>query len=517
MTGPPTNNLTSQPNSSSSSSTIPPRIKLKLRLKLPTDPNHQLKRKRHRESKRANKKPNKRHGPEPLSNDATTSDDQEKVATKIKEEPLLKSKKSLKSSKQQTQKPQSAQEVVLKKRGRPPKNKKLLARQPVRVWEAAKKDLKSVGSRLLESLIKKDAYGFFLTPVDMGVIPDYALVIRHPMDFTTMKERLERDYYQHLDDILHDFKMIVRNAKTYNAPNTIYWRSADRLEMYGEKAFERAAAVIVYEEKEDVDGDETLQIVEEQEDEELVVVDKESLANSPQRDSRMGSISMYSSSMEQQMDFVMSNPPVLATKKKKKKKKVADTCIYGPDGSLQSASGAGLVSDLLALSSPLAFDPPRLSTISPQSLPSAFYNRTLCSEDSADSKSSSRPAVFTDYGPLATLGEQTPGGFYTAQDAFYIYPLYGDDRGEAYMRSMWDFVETMDELKEQTEEKARFLTRGAWDVVRQVLLGDAHVRHGRGEPAGCVETEFGTVDVPSILPTITLAGDLSSIISMDTS
>ncbi|OAD76574.1 hypothetical protein PHYBLDRAFT_104241, partial [Phycomyces blakesleeanus NRRL 1555(-)] len=70
----------------------------------------------------------------------------------------------------------------------------------------------------------------FLTPVDMGVIPDYALVIRHPMDFTTMKERLERDYYQHLDDILHDFKMIVRNAKTYNAPNTIYWRSADRLE-----------------------------------------------------------------------------------------------------------------------------------------------------------------------------------------------------------------------------------------------------------------------------------------------
>ncbi|KAI9010477.1 hypothetical protein CLU79DRAFT_773212 [Phycomyces nitens] len=460
--------------------TIPPRIKLKLRLKMPTDPNH-TKRKKHRESKRASKKA-KRH--EPVL-DASINDQRKITKTKEPSKP------------QQAVRPQSPQPLeVVKKRGRPPKNKKL-ARPPPRVLESPKKDLKSVGSRLLEGLIKKDAYGFFLKPVDMGTIPDYALVIRHPMDFTTMKERLENDHYKSLQDIRHDFDMIVRNAKTYNASSTIYWRSADRLEQYGEKAFERAAATVVYEDNEE-------DMVED-EDDELVVVDKESL-DSPQRDSR-GSLSI-------EMDYI--SPPVLITKKKKKKKKMADTCVYGPDGSLQSASGAGLVSDLLALSSPLAFDPPRLSTISPQSLPSAFYNRTLSSQEGSESRNTSRPAMFTDYGPLTSLGEQTPGGFYTAQDAFYIYPLYGDDRGEAYMRSVWDFVETMDELKEQTEEKSRFLTRGAWDVVRQVLLGDAQVRHGRGEPAECVETEFGMVDVPLILSsTLATSSSSSTIVPMD--
>lgn len=66
------------------------------------------------------------------------------------------------------------------------------------------------------------------------------------MDFSTMRNKLERGEYNHMDDFLSDFVLIMTNAKTYNAPNTIYYRSADRIQQYGVKAIERAAKTIVY-------------------------------------------------------------------------------------------------------------------------------------------------------------------------------------------------------------------------------------------------------------------------------
>ncbi|KAL0073133.1 hypothetical protein F4703DRAFT_1937077, partial [Phycomyces blakesleeanus] len=62
---------------------------------------------------------------------------------------------------------------------------------------------------------------------------------------------------------------------------------------------------------------------------------------------------------------------------------------------------------------------------------------------------------------------------------------------EAYMKSIWDFADGLD-IQGRMARKARYLTRGAWDVARQVLLSDK-----KG-----VETEFGYVDVPGIVEAI---------------
>ena len=92
------------------------------------------------------------------------------------------------------------------------------------------------GTKAAHCFDRRDSYGFFLNPVDTNVVPDYATVIKNPMDFSTMRKKLKAHQYHRMDQVRHDFMLIVTNAKTYNAPNTIYWKNADKLQNYGLKA-----------------------------------------------------------------------------------------------------------------------------------------------------------------------------------------------------------------------------------------------------------------------------------------
>ncbi|PHZ17055.1 Bromodomain-containing protein, partial [Rhizopus microsporus ATCC 52813] len=69
----------------------------------------------------------------------------------------------------------------------------------------------------------------FLEPVDPNYVPDYLKVIKSPMDFSTMQKKLDSGQYKNVDDFRQDFNLIVSNAKLYNAIDTIYWKSADKL------------------------------------------------------------------------------------------------------------------------------------------------------------------------------------------------------------------------------------------------------------------------------------------------
>lgn len=89
--------------------------------------------------------------------------------------------------------------------------------------------------RTLDVIRQRDSYGFFLEPVDTTLVPDYLQVIREPMDLSTMERRIQARSYQTLSDFERDFRLIVSNAKVYNAPETIYFKSATRLEAFGSR------------------------------------------------------------------------------------------------------------------------------------------------------------------------------------------------------------------------------------------------------------------------------------------
>ncbi|ORZ21254.1 hypothetical protein BCR42DRAFT_488361 [Absidia repens] len=424
------------------------------------------------------------------------------------------------------------------------------------------KGLKATCFKLWDTLSKRDAYGFFLEPVDTSLVRDYLTVIKQPMDFSTLHRKIDNDDYKTMDDFRTDFLLIVRNAKLYNAPDTIYWKSADKLEKYGIKAIERAEKLV----QEPVAttttatrshqspfstylGNQQQQYWQQQQqqqqqqriaqtqknattvkEEEVDILGldgparKGSRAES-ERPTRETSLDPSSRSMT----------PMRLQSKKKKKKKVTDSgVIYGPDGSIHAIGGVNDLHTLLPVKQSFS-DPPQLTTINPQALPSAFYqpNRSI-HDDWASHKHFIQPSIFCDYGPFpfTTLGSSTPAMFYQQQDARYVYSLYGDDTGEAYLKSMWRYLDDLG-LKEKATSLSRTITRGAFDVMAAVVENmddnslasklpsddiDIDSDNTSNKSSLVLDTELGEVDVETLLNELRkgrLADDISTTMTND--
>ncbi|SJK86542.1 Bromodomain-containing protein 1 [Babesia microti strain RI] len=83
---------------------------------------------------------------------------------------------------------------------------------------------------MLQKLIKFDKQKIFRYPVSVKLAPDYYRIIKNPMDFETMLKKLDAKQYNDFNDFVDDIRLIVSNAKLYNAQNTIFYQSAISLE-----------------------------------------------------------------------------------------------------------------------------------------------------------------------------------------------------------------------------------------------------------------------------------------------
>ncbi|KAI3357141.1 hypothetical protein L3Q82_015606 [Scortum barcoo] len=85
----------------------------------------------------------------------------------------------------------------------------------------------------LEQLQEKDTAQIFAQPVDIKEVPDYLEFISQPMDFSTMRSKLEGHKYHSVADLESDFNLMVSNCLTYNAKDTVFHRAALRLRDLG--------------------------------------------------------------------------------------------------------------------------------------------------------------------------------------------------------------------------------------------------------------------------------------------
>ncbi|KAL2775450.1 bromodomain-containing protein 1 isoform 2 [Daubentonia madagascariensis] len=86
---------------------------------------------------------------------------------------------------------------------------------------------------VLDQLQEKDPARIFAQPVSLKEVPDYLDHIKHPMDFATMRKRLEAQGYKNLHEFEEDFDLIVDNCMKYNARDTVFYRAAVRLRDQG--------------------------------------------------------------------------------------------------------------------------------------------------------------------------------------------------------------------------------------------------------------------------------------------
>ncbi|KAM9171124.1 bromodomain-containing protein 1 isoform 2-T2 [Pangshura tecta] len=86
---------------------------------------------------------------------------------------------------------------------------------------------------VLDQLQEKDSARIFTQPVNLKEVPDYLDHIKHPMDLSTMRKRLDSQAYKNLNEFEEDFNLIIDNCMKYNAKDTIFYRAAVRLRDQG--------------------------------------------------------------------------------------------------------------------------------------------------------------------------------------------------------------------------------------------------------------------------------------------
>uniref|UniRef100_A0A3B3WLU6 Bromodomain containing 1b n=1 Tax=Poecilia mexicana TaxID=48701 RepID=A0A3B3WLU6_9TELE len=93
---------------------------------------------------------------------------------------------------------------------------------------------------VLSQLQDKDQYSIFAQPVCIKEVPDYLEHIRKPMDFSTMRKRIDSHSYCSLDEFEDDFNLIISNCMTYNAKETFFYKAAQRMLDHGGVILRRA-------------------------------------------------------------------------------------------------------------------------------------------------------------------------------------------------------------------------------------------------------------------------------------
>ncbi|PWZ01692.1 hypothetical protein BCV70DRAFT_199128 [Testicularia cyperi] len=116
------------------------------------------------------------------------------------------------------------------------------SRRPIKRLRA--KGLYDALPRLIENLMRRDSYKFFCEPVNLEDVPNYLEFIKTPMDFGTMKKKIEAREYSHMDQFRSDFQLVIDNAQTYNPPGTLYYNEARRLGAWGSRAIEREGMAV---------------------------------------------------------------------------------------------------------------------------------------------------------------------------------------------------------------------------------------------------------------------------------
>ncbi|XP_038900278.1 uncharacterized protein LOC120087359 [Benincasa hispida] len=91
---------------------------------------------------------------------------------------------------------------------------------------------------ILDRLQKKDTHGVFSEPVDPNELPDYHAIIQNPMDFGTVRAKLDGGAYANLDQFEEDIFLICSNAMKYNASDTVFFRQARSIQELAKKDFE---------------------------------------------------------------------------------------------------------------------------------------------------------------------------------------------------------------------------------------------------------------------------------------
>ncbi|XP_074159470.1 bromodomain adjacent to zinc finger domain protein 2B isoform X28 [Sminthopsis crassicaudata] len=96
------------------------------------------------------------------------------------------------------------------------------------------KDLALCSMILTEMETHEDAWPFLL-PVNLKLVPGYKKVIKKPMDFSTIREKLSSGQYSNLETFALDVRLVFDNCETFNEDDSDIGRAGHNMRKYFEK------------------------------------------------------------------------------------------------------------------------------------------------------------------------------------------------------------------------------------------------------------------------------------------
>ncbi|KAG9291594.1 hypothetical protein G9A89_022013 [Geosiphon pyriformis] len=85
-----------------------------------------------------------------------------------------------------------------------------------------------------------DKQEIFAKPVSLDEAPDYLDHIKNPMDFSTIRKKIDGYQYETISEFKADLNLTFTNAMFYNTSNTIYFRTARRIQSQSEEIVMKA-------------------------------------------------------------------------------------------------------------------------------------------------------------------------------------------------------------------------------------------------------------------------------------
>ncbi|XP_058199107.1 uncharacterized protein LOC131314479 isoform X2 [Rhododendron vialii] len=90
---------------------------------------------------------------------------------------------------------------------------------------------------VLDILQRRDTHEIFAQPVDQNEVEGYYSIIEEPMDFGTMRAKLQEEIYTTLEQFENDVFLITNNAMLFNSSSTIYFRQARAIHELAKRVF----------------------------------------------------------------------------------------------------------------------------------------------------------------------------------------------------------------------------------------------------------------------------------------
>uniref|UniRef100_A0A8C3QS20 Bromodomain adjacent to zinc finger domain protein 2B n=1 Tax=Cyanoderma ruficeps TaxID=181631 RepID=A0A8C3QS20_9PASS len=107
-------------------------------------------------------------------------------------------------------------------------------KKPKRDGDSNSKDLAICSMILSELETHEDAWPFLL-PVNLKLVPGYKKVIKKPMDFSTIRDKLSSGQYPNLEAFSLDVRLVFDNCETFNEDDSDIGRAGHNMRKYFEK------------------------------------------------------------------------------------------------------------------------------------------------------------------------------------------------------------------------------------------------------------------------------------------